>query len=169
MGTPKQRRCKPAPGGTPKVRVESAVDAITDDVAYRIMELTADGTLYRDIPDVPKRWIWQAYLDRHQEMAELWETARAAYAESLMDQTVAIADSRTPFVEVHEDGDGNVTKKVYKDDSAGRKLQLDIRARHATNLAPKYWGKKVVVGGSLDLGEIIKMSYHDGQHPDHTG
>lgn len=130
----------------------------TAEIAAAICERLAQGQSLRWICEAPGmpakstvfRWLAD---DRYAEFRDQYARAREAQADFWAEEILEIAD--TPQVgervEEGENKDGTFSKTVREDMLGHRRLQVDARKWLMTKLAPKKYGDKLELGGSLGI------------------
>lgn len=111
-------------GGRPSLYSEDLAERICAGIA-RGKSLVAVLDAGPDMPDYSTVMRW---LDAHERFRDLYARARAAQADVLADEIVAIADSATGA-----------------DDSQAKRLQIDARKWVAAKLKPRVYGDRVAL------------------------
>lgn len=132
-----------------KMTVAGRPSTYRQKIADAICEQLADGKSLRKIcadEAMPNKATVFRWLAAHEAFRDQYARARAAQADSFVDDVVDIADDGSN--DTYVDDDGNV--RTDQDVIARSKLRVDARKWAAGKLNPKKYGEKLAVGGDPD-------------------
>ena len=109
-------------------------------------------SLYRENPEVPAPStvrLW-AIKDEPPGFAERYALARELHADALIDEAMAIADQTDQDTITKVGKDGTEYQVPNSEWIARSRLRVDTRQWAAGRLAPRKWGDKLDLSGSID-------------------
>lgn len=123
-------------------------------MADRIVEAMTESSLRKVCrndwaPDISTVLRWQ---DTDSAFAARCARAREIYIDSMVEETVEIADEAVPSTAM-----GSIDGGAVQD----KKVRISARQWYAEKLAPKKYGTKVAIGGADDLPPIKTLSDED--------
>ncbi len=137
---------------TPKKRKIGRPSRYTADLAADICRRLAEGESLRTIchdeamPAISTVMGW-LFNGQHGEFSERYARAREMQADTLFDEALEIADDASGDWSTDKDG-----KKVLDHENIQRsRLRVDTRKWAAGKMAPKRYGDKLDLGGSIGL------------------
>lgn len=136
----------PRPPGRPTLYSEEIADAICDELAERVVSLTA---ICRR-PEMPAYRSVMAWLDRYPEFAQKYARARDLQADIAADETIEIADDASRDTITDADGKTSVDHEHIN----RSRLRVDTRKWYAGQLKPKKYGNKLLHTGADGEGPI---------------
>ncbi len=141
-------KTKPAPTKRKTGRPSLYSDALAAEICRRLAEGETQRTVCREkeMPDKATVLRWLADKDKA-DFRERYVYAREMQADALFDEALEIADDASG--DWTEDKDG---KKVVDHENIQRsRLRVDTRKWAAGKMAPKKYGDKLDLGGSIGL------------------
>lgn len=137
----------------------------TDELACDICGKISEGQSLRKIcaaKGMPDRTTVFRWLDKDMAFRDQYARAREAQTEFWAHEIIEIADTPLEGQRTEEgtNADGEPFSKTVREDMLGhRRLQIDARKWLMSKLAPKKYGDKLELGGSVGITAEDRLSF----------
>jgi hypothetical protein len=133
---------KPEAGKPALGRPSTYTTQIADRICVRLALGESLNKITRDA-DMPCQSTVYVWLLKHPEFVEKYERARGWQADTLVDQTIDIADDATNDWMMTATGDGAEAYRLNGENIQRSRLRIDQRKWYAGKVAPKKYGDKL--------------------------
>lgn len=140
------------PTGKPNGRPTIYTDELADDICKKIAN-TSKGLipLCKENPHWPDRSTIKEWILTKNGFSAKYAKAKMEQADFMAEEMVSIADDSSNDDEIRYNEQGEPYTVVNSEHVARSRLRLDTRKWLASKLAPKVYGERVQLGGTVGL------------------